>query len=231
MVGIYYWKNKITNKYYIGQSVDINQRISQHKYNAKDINIKNALYNSIREYGIENFEWGILEECSIDQLDEREIFWISHFNSYLNGYNSTTGGQGTYVGIGENNGRTKLTNNDVLIIRNRVYKNKEDIWEVYKNYKNLIGKDRFWSLVHGETWKNVDTSMIYSLAERSYLNFKGSKNPKARLNEEDVKRIRYEIEINHRDRWELYYSEYKDKISTSAYEKVIRYNTWKDVKY
>lgn len=31
MTGIYYWKNKITNKYYIGQSIDISKRLTQHK--------------------------------------------------------------------------------------------------------------------------------------------------------------------------------------------------------
>lgn len=231
MTGIYYWKNKITNKYYIGQSIDISKRLTQHKWAYQQQNQKYPLYIEMRNYGIENFEWGILEECSIDELDQKEIYWIKKFNSYLDGYNLTSGGQGIYIGIGENNGRTKLTNLDVLIIRKRVYINKEDMWTVYQDYNTLVGKDRFWSLVHGDTWKNVDTSMIYSLKENGYKNFKGSNNPKARLTEEDVKHIRYEIEQNKINPNVLYESEYKEKISKSAFRKVVRYDTWKNIKY
>ena len=231
MIGIYCWRNKITNKYYVGQSTDIKHRIAQHKCAIGNPNYNQPLYQSFRQYGIENFEWKILEECTAEQLDEREIYWISKLNSYLDGYNATSGGQGIYSGIGENNGRTKLKNQDVLNIRNRVYINKENMWTVYQDYQHLVGKDRFWSLVHGETWKNVDTSMIYSLKENGYQNFKGSRNPKAKLTEEDVKHIRYEIEVNNVNPWILFSSEYEGKISKSAYTKVIRYDTWKETRY
>lgn len=230
MVGIYYCKNKITNKYYIGQSIDIQRRINTHKKEYLNSKNNKVLYESIRTHGIENFEWGIIEECLVDELDDKEIYWIKYYNSYSDGYNATSGEQNEYTGIGENNGRTKLTNKDVLDIRNRVYNNNEDIWVVYVDYCNLVGKDRFWSLVHGETWKNVDTSMIYSLKDRGYKNFSGSKNPKAKLTENDVKNIRFELEVNKKTREEVF-DLYKDKISYSAFLKVVRYNTWKDIKY
>lgn len=35
-----------------------------------------------------------LEECSIEKLDEREIFYISKYNTFKNGYNLTIGGDG-----------------------------------------------------------------------------------------------------------------------------------------
>ena len=94
----------------------------------------------------------------------------------------------------------------------------------------LIGKDRFWSLVHGDSWKNVDTSMIYSLKEKGYHNFDGSKNPHAKLLEEDVRKIRYSIEVEKINRKDLY-ENYKDRISYSTFQKIIRYETWKNVKY
>lgn len=53
------------------------------------------LYKAIRKYGIENFNFDIIEECSADELNEREKYWISYYNSYgENGYNLTPGGDG-----------------------------------------------------------------------------------------------------------------------------------------
>ena len=59
MIGIYYWKNKLNNKYYIGQSVDINRRIIAHRSLAKNGKEDKLLYLSMRQHGIENFEWGV----------------------------------------------------------------------------------------------------------------------------------------------------------------------------
>lgn len=50
------------------------------------------LYRSMRKYGIDNFEFSILEECAISELNEREKFWIQYYDSFFNGYNTTLGG-------------------------------------------------------------------------------------------------------------------------------------------
>lgn len=92
MIGIYYIKNKINNKYYIGQSIDISRRIRQHKHYKCKIN-KSIVYLAFEEYGISNFEFGTLEECGKEMLDDREIFWINSLNTTApNGYNLYTGG-------------------------------------------------------------------------------------------------------------------------------------------
>jgi hypothetical protein len=36
-----------------------------------------------------------LEECLRAELDEKEIYYIALYNTYKEGYNETTGGQGT----------------------------------------------------------------------------------------------------------------------------------------
>lgn len=54
-----------------------------------------ALYEAFRKYGIENFEFSILEECSEEQLNDKEKFYIQKYNSYNNGYNETLGGEGS----------------------------------------------------------------------------------------------------------------------------------------
>lgn len=93
MIGIYQFKNKINNKIYIGQSKDIEYRYKRHIYDAKN-GATTLLHAAIRKYGIENFTFTILEECNIEELNEREIFYIQKFNSLMpNGYNMQTGGQ------------------------------------------------------------------------------------------------------------------------------------------
>lgn len=50
----------------------------------------------MNHYGIDNFSIEEIEHCDKDDLDDREIFWISHYKSNDKnfGYNMTTGGGG-----------------------------------------------------------------------------------------------------------------------------------------
>lgn len=92
MIGIYKIENKINQNVYIGQSNNIEMRWKQHKINIK--NGSQTIYKAIRKYGIENFDFSILEECPLEKLDEREKYWIEYYNSYEKGYNENLGGQG-----------------------------------------------------------------------------------------------------------------------------------------
>lgn len=87
--GIYYIKNKINGSMYIGQSIDIYDRWDKHKARYDDCTIHRAL----AKYGIENFDFSIIEECSKNELDDREIYWIAYYDSFYNGYNETSGGK------------------------------------------------------------------------------------------------------------------------------------------
>lgn len=92
---IYIIKNTNNNKVYIGQtSRTIQARWNQHinaALRGEEQGI--ILYNAMRKYGIESFYIAKLEECDIAQLDEREIYWISYYNSITpNGYNIRAGG-------------------------------------------------------------------------------------------------------------------------------------------
>lgn len=91
--GIYKYTSP-SNKCYIGQSVNINQRINEHKNFKKYKNPK--FYNAIRKYGWNNFKFEIVEQCKPEELNNREIYWISFYDSFNNGYNCTTGGLSNY---------------------------------------------------------------------------------------------------------------------------------------
>ena len=94
MIGIYKITNNINNKSYIGQSVNINDRLSWHKELLQHNNHPNIhLQNSVNKYGFENFRFEIIEECDKDDLSIRERYWISHYNSMNEGYNMISGGE------------------------------------------------------------------------------------------------------------------------------------------
>lgn len=95
---IYLVTNKINNKKYIGQSIDVERRWKQHIKDSKNKKLKSRyFYAAINKYGLENFSLEIIDEnIPIDKINEREIFWINYYNCYApNGYNLTKGGEGS----------------------------------------------------------------------------------------------------------------------------------------
>ena len=85
---IYGYTNLETGKMYIGQTIDPKRRYKQH-LNAKYTNGWHIDYQK----NPDKYEYSIIEyDIPEDKLAEREIFWISFFDSYHNGYNLTPGG-------------------------------------------------------------------------------------------------------------------------------------------
>lgn len=95
--GIYMIKNKINGKKYIGQSVNIERRWYDHKYKAfykDEISFDSPIHQAFRKYGVENFDFTILSECLVNELDQKEKDLIVENQSmYPNGYNIMIGGQ------------------------------------------------------------------------------------------------------------------------------------------
>lgn len=85
MVGIYKVTNLINGKCYVGQSKNIQRRFWEHRCISHEGN-KN-LRKDLIQFGKENFSYDVIEECSIEQLDEKEKFWISKINPEYNTYN------------------------------------------------------------------------------------------------------------------------------------------------
>ena len=96
---IYKITNLINDKCYIGQTSKFYKiRWKEHKLNYKQENkeyYNYPLYRAFRKYGIDNFSFEVIEECSLTELNKREIYYIDYYDSFNNGYNQTLGGGGT----------------------------------------------------------------------------------------------------------------------------------------
>lgn len=98
--GIYIIKNNIDNKVYIGQSINIKKRIKNHMQNLKNNRHQNVhLQRAFNKYGEQAFSFDVLEYCTKDMLNNREIYYISFYNSAnrKSGYNIELGGNNSLV--------------------------------------------------------------------------------------------------------------------------------------
>jgi len=84
MIGIYKIENKVNGKIYIGQSIHIERRFQEHCRDSSTSLISKA----IKKYGKDNFSFEIIEECSIEELNKLEEYYIRSYNSVVpHGYN------------------------------------------------------------------------------------------------------------------------------------------------
>ena len=175
---IYIIRNKVNTKVYVGQTtVSIKLRFQNHLSAArhdKDYVIGKA----IRKYGEQNFYIELLEECLSSELNEREMYWISFFNSTDNkcGYN---------ISIGGNVVRTKEDLNDTFIVN--LFKSGIPAYSIAKmlhtgipKITNLLRKLNISYGVDLQKTNSKDESEIIRLYEIGYstveIGFKFGKN-------------------------------------------------------
>ena len=89
------YENKVTHQKYIGLSNNIARRLLEHSWALNNNRHSNThLQRSWNKYGKDNFDMSIIEECSLEELPEREKYWIKYYDSFNNGFNQTIGGEG-----------------------------------------------------------------------------------------------------------------------------------------
>lgn len=175
MIGIYKITNKINKKSYIGQSVNIEHRWNSHKTNYLNKNIKDyntKFYKALRKYGIENFDFEILEKCNKNNLNEREIYWINFYNSFKDGYNSTLGGQ-----LGntkeEHHPMAKVTNEKIIEIKEKLKNTLIIEYDLAKEYE--LTQSEISNINSGKTWSTI-RNYGYPIRRQGR---KGEKSPRA----------------------------------------------------
>lgn len=82
-IGIY--KIKINDKEYIGSSCNIGHRLKHHLWSLENLKHHNrTMQNLYNKYGKEEIYFEVVEECIDDILIEREAYYISRLNPYIN---------------------------------------------------------------------------------------------------------------------------------------------------
>lgn len=164
MIGIY----KIINpkgKIYIGQSRDIEHRFYYYRLSNDWIKEQRKLYNSLKKYGYENHIFEIIEECSEETINEKEIYWIDFYNSVEQGLNLKYGGIG-----GRHSEETKQNISKSLMGKKQ---SKETIEKRSQSLKGLKRSDYTKQLM-SESKKKVEVTWGKKISESK----KGKPKPK-----------------------------------------------------
>lgn len=144
--GIYLIRNLINGKVYIGKSVNIYKRIVAHicGLTAKRKKEENPHFISAwYKYGKEAFEYVVLEECSIDELSEKELYWM-HFYDSINsnkGYNKRLDSSGGMIPHKETKLKLSIATKkrfESLESREKVGKMFKDFWKNNPDKKELM---------------------------------------------------------------------------------------------
>lgn len=174
-IGIYKITNNINQKIYIGQSIDIFKRWKNEIIKPPNEYLK----NSFKKYGVENFSFDILEECSEEELDDKEKYYISLFNSTNKniGYNITFGGTGGKMpsDIIEKMKKTKAKNGYT-----KYWQGKKLPIEMKKKISNSLKEEKNPNFKKGANLRKVvcvETGEVFNSANDVYNRFNSkSKN-------------------------------------------------------
>lgn len=223
MIGIYKITNKQNGKIYIGQSNNIERRIKEHQTKGKSSRI--PLDVAIEKYGKDSFTYEVVEECSLDELNEKETYWIKYYNSIENGYNCNFGGDNS--NIGSNNPKAKLTEEDVIKIRIAYSQHKKQK-EVYEDYKDKISFGYFQNVWQGRSWIHIMPEVFTQENKEYYIyqNSNGSKGASAQFTDEEVIQIR-ERYVN--ESAKQIYEDYKDRVQYQTFQAMLWGRSYKEL--
>lgn len=182
MIGIYMITNKINNKKYIGQSINIKRRKSEHFYKKCDMVISRSIF----KHGKENFDFKILELCEESQLNELEIKYITQYksNNRVFGYNVDNGGNCTGKMSEETKQKLSEANKgekNAFYGKKHTEEVKNKIREHHKNNENYAFHNKKHSVetlqkMRNNDWNGKGKGMLYTNTNGNYItNFNGKR--------------------------------------------------------
>ena len=221
---IYKITNTINGKIYIGQTKDYRKRFWEHK-NSYQKEQRKDFYSkknrAFRKYGVDNFKFEVIEEVEGSLLDEREEYWITCYDSFNNGYNSTPGACSPPPLIREEHPMAKLSEEDVKHVVYLLQKTSLTFSQIGKVFGVSRGAINLISL--GVNWHSPD--LDYPLRKNA-LSRRGSSNGNSKLTEEIVLQIRREYETKSVSFLE---DKYCHLASKSAIRKVLTGESYKHI--
>lgn len=203
--GIYCIKNISTGKVYIGQTTEISKRIYDHLSRLRNnCHHNDYLQKAWNKYGEKDFEFTVLRICSVEDLDEAEIFYIEQYNSTDKryGYNHESGGH-------SNKSHDEETRD-----------------KISKNHCDVSGENNpFYGKKHsGKTMQKITSNPNY--INRKHI---GEESHFAKLTEENAREIKLYLKNN-----ETSYEEEKElarkyNVGINAIQKIKHNRTWKHI--
>lgn len=221
MIGIYMYENKINHKKYIGQSTNIERRRKEHLRRPSKYSIFDKELNTLGE---DNFIFSILEECSVENLDDREKYWILFYDTVNCGYNLVIGGQ-TYKG--ESNPFSKLKEDEVnqiiILLEEHKLTNGEiaKLFNVHRNSIDNINRCKTWNYLHN--YKQNIRQEILSQESFPHSSFAGENNPTSKITQFKALEI---IELLKKDPRSLARISREENISLNILYDINRCRTW-----
>ena len=83
--GVYIIYNKITSDCYVGSTICFNERLTKHLSSLNTGKVSEKLGGAIKEYGIENFKFLVIEEIEdVSLLEKKENYWITKLSPKYN---------------------------------------------------------------------------------------------------------------------------------------------------
>lgn len=96
-------KNGVTDSVYIGQSINIEERVQRHIRDMRNNKHRPKVQEMFNKYG--EFEWEILEVCAPERLSTKEKYYINIFNACTQGMNTYEDSSSVPVLCGIHNGK------------------------------------------------------------------------------------------------------------------------------
>lgn len=94
--GVYVFLHRASGMVYVGSAVNMKKRYNEYLFKARTDG-ETIFYRALREFGIDSFDFEVIQECPKEQLLERERFWIAFFGSAtVDGFNTRTNPIATY---------------------------------------------------------------------------------------------------------------------------------------
>lgn len=183
--GVYLYTNLVNNKKYIGQAINLRKRFADHY---KNYSSKIFIDREIDKYGLENFEFKVLEITDDPmKLEFLEMYYIKKYSTmYPNGYNFKDGGAS----------------------------NAKFDYNIY-NFYHVDGNHFRGNIYEFSAKSNIKTDRIKELLRGNCKSYKGWVINKEHLNN---KRIQNQAKANKGYKYDFYniYTQQKEENKTQA---------------
>ena len=134
---VYKITNTVSKDFYIGSSKDVEQRWKSHKKPSTwNRCSNNPMYLDMLKYGVDKFEFQILEEVEIEQLKEKEQHFIEKLKPTYNNYRAKGRDIERYKKLSQSDKYKKYQKEYQKSEKYKKYIKEYNKSDKYKDYKN-----------------------------------------------------------------------------------------------